>query len=117
MLLLTVPHLSLPPQVDLGVKTKTQLVAERQVLVTLISAIIGAAADEQLADAAGPFARGICRHFAMLFAAGAQVGCTACACMRCVCDVALEPPGHVTFAARLLMALQCMSPSDDQTTC
>lgn len=55
-------------------KTKTQLVAERQVLVTLISAIIGAAADEQLADAAGPFARGICRHFAMLFAAGAQVG-------------------------------------------
>jgi hypothetical protein len=59
--------------VDLGVKTKTQLVAERQVLVALIAAVIGAGADEQLGEVAGPFARGICRHFAMLFAAGAQV--------------------------------------------
>ena len=32
------PHLQ---QVDLGIKTKTQLIAERQVLVTLLSAVIG----------------------------------------------------------------------------
>ena len=34
----------LPPplqQVDLGIKTKTQLIAERQVLVTLLTAVIG----------------------------------------------------------------------------
>ena len=142
------PHtLPLTPQVDLGVKTKTQLVAERQVgaelppascpfplaaacsakqarpaarlwpckaaagrwpqhpqqpadpspplparpqvLVALIGAVIGAGADEQLGDVAGPFARGICRHFAMLFAAGAQVGCCSrrccCRCRCCCC--------------------------------
>lgn len=61
-----------PTRVDLGVKTKTQLIAERQVLATLLSAVIGAAADEKLADVAGPFAHGICRHFAMLFVAGAH---------------------------------------------
>lgn len=43
-----------------------------QVLATLLAAVIGAAADEKLHDVAGPFARGICRHFAMLFAAGAH---------------------------------------------
>ncbi|GAX77356.1 hypothetical protein CEUSTIGMA_g4802.t1 [Chlamydomonas eustigma] len=55
---------------DMGVKTKTQLIAERQVLVTLLSAVIGATANEKLVDVATPFAHGICRHFALLFAAG-----------------------------------------------
>ncbi|CAD7696024.1 unnamed protein product, partial [Ostreobium quekettii] len=53
-----------------GAKTKSQLAAERQVLVTLISTVIGAIANEELRDIAEPFAVGVCRHFAMLFAAG-----------------------------------------------
>jgi len=61
-----------PSRVELGVKTKTQLVAERSVLTSLLTAIISAAGDEQLAAAAIPFCRSICRHYAMLFAAGAK---------------------------------------------
>ena len=53
-----------------GVKTKTQLLAERHVLKQLLSTAIGAAADTDLATDATPFAHGVCRHFAMLFAAG-----------------------------------------------
>lgn len=53
-----------------GVKTKTQLLAERQVLKQLLSTAVGAAADTDLAADATPFAHGVCRHFAMLFAAG-----------------------------------------------
>lgn len=41
-------------------------------LQTLLSAILCAAAEEKLAKEAVPFARHICRHFAMLFVAGAQ---------------------------------------------
>jgi transformation/transcription domain-associated protein len=59
-------------RVELGVpKTKTQLIAEKGVLTSLLTAVISAAGDEQLADMAVPFCRSICRHFAMLFAAGA----------------------------------------------
>ncbi|KAK9813301.1 hypothetical protein WJX72_012102 [[Myrmecia] bisecta] len=58
--------------VEVGTKTKTQLLAERQVLKTLIAVTIGAAADPAVAEMASPFARGICRHFALLFAAGAS---------------------------------------------
>eukprot|EP00798_Chlamydomonas_sp_ICE-L_P011536 gene11536-34248_t len=54
-----------------GVKTKTQLVAERQAVVSLISTVIGASADERLASVATPFAHNVCRHFAMLYCAGA----------------------------------------------
>ncbi len=53
-----------------GVKTKTQLLAERHVLKQLLSTAVGAAADTDLAADATPFAHGVCRHFAMLFAAG-----------------------------------------------
>lgn len=53
-----------------GVKTKTQLLAERNVLKQLLSTAVGAAADEDLAESATEFATGVCRHFAMLFAAG-----------------------------------------------
>ncbi|KAL6756896.1 hypothetical protein V8C86DRAFT_2435829, partial [Haematococcus lacustris] len=56
--------------VEQGVKTKTQLVAERGVLVALVVAIIAASADPRLEDVALPFARHITRHFAMLFVAG-----------------------------------------------
>ncbi|GIL72029.1 hypothetical protein Vretifemale_2442, partial [Volvox reticuliferus] len=59
-------------QLDSGVKTKTQVVAERQVLVQLLAAVMGAAADEALAVAARPFALHVSRHFAMLFVAGTQ---------------------------------------------
>jgi transformation/transcription domain-associated protein len=67
-------YASLYPQADsgTGVKTKVQLQAERNVLVALLSAILAAAADEKLADVASPFARNMCRHFGMLFAAGTQ---------------------------------------------
>ena len=63
------PHIE-PTSSEGGVKTKTQLLAERHVLKQLLSTAVGAAADTDLAADATPFAHGICRHFAMLFAAG-----------------------------------------------
>ena len=63
------PHIE-PISNEGGVKTKTQLLAERQVLKQLLSTAVGAAADTELAAEATPFAHGVCRHFAMLFAAG-----------------------------------------------
>ena len=63
------PHIE-PISNEGGVKTKTQLLAERQVLKQLLSTAVGAAADTELAANATPFAHGVCRHFAMLFAAG-----------------------------------------------
>ncbi len=63
------PHIE-PTGSDGGVKTKTQLLAERHVLKQLLSTAVGAAADTDLAVDATPFAHGVCRHFAMLFAAG-----------------------------------------------
>ena len=63
------PHIE-PSGSEGGVKTKTQLLAERHVLKQLLSTAIGAAADKDLAADATPFAHGVCRHFAMLFAAG-----------------------------------------------
>ena len=63
------PHIE-PTSSDGGVKTKTQLLAERHVLKQLLSTAVGAAADTDLAVDATPFAHGVCRHFAMLFAAG-----------------------------------------------
>ncbi|KAF5841321.1 hypothetical protein DUNSADRAFT_13397 [Dunaliella salina] len=64
--------LCLHVQLEQGVKTKTQLVAERSVLVTLLAAVIGASADEKLAPIAAPFSRDICRHFGMLFASNKE---------------------------------------------
>eukprot|EP00879_Flechtneria_rotunda_P005042 GHRR01005319.1.p1 GENE.GHRR01005319.1~~GHRR01005319.1.p1 ORF type:complete len:3477 (+),score=1416.33 GHRR01005319.1:1112-11542(+) len=58
-------------RVELGVKTKAQLVAERSVLTSLLAAIIAAAGDEELTDSSKPFCHSICRHYAMLFVAGA----------------------------------------------
>ncbi|GFR40173.1 hypothetical protein Agub_g730, partial [Astrephomene gubernaculifera] len=59
-------------QLDSGVKTKTQVVAERQILVQLLAAVMGAPADEALAADAKPFALHVSRHFAMLFISGTQ---------------------------------------------
>lgn len=58
-------------RVDLGPKTKQQLMAERQMLGTLIAAAVAAAADPLLSETAVPFMEGVCRHFAMLYTAGA----------------------------------------------
>ena len=63
------PHIE-PISNEGSVKTKTQLLAERHVLKQLLSTAVGAAADTDLAADATPFAHGVCRHFAMLFAAG-----------------------------------------------
>jgi hypothetical protein len=48
-------------RVELGTKTKTQLVAEKAVLTSLLTAVISAAGDDLLADQAMPFCRSICR--------------------------------------------------------
>jgi len=52
---------------DLGVKTKTQLLAEKSVFKTLLVAIIAANADTSLHDEKDDYVVDICRHFAMLF--------------------------------------------------
>ncbi|KAG8099235.1 hypothetical protein GUJ93_ZPchr0013g36432 [Zizania palustris] len=52
---------------DLGVKTKTQLLAEKSVFKVLLVAIIAANADASLQDEKDDFVVDLCRHFAMLF--------------------------------------------------
>jgi transformation/transcription domain-associated protein len=54
-------------QVDLGVKTKTQLLAERTVFKQLLIAVIAASAEPELSDPDDEFVPNLCRHFAMLF--------------------------------------------------
>ncbi|EHA8588761.1 hypothetical protein COCNU_scaffold006566G000100 [Cocos nucifera] len=54
-------------KVDLGVKTKTQLMAEKSVFKTLLMTTIAASADPELQDANDEFVINVCRHFAMLF--------------------------------------------------
>ncbi|KAI0530691.1 hypothetical protein KFK09_000238 [Dendrobium nobile] len=54
-------------KVDLGVKTKTQLMAEKSVFKTLIMTTIAASADPDLQDLNDEYVVNICRHFAMLF--------------------------------------------------
>ena len=67
------PHIQVTQQkIDFGVKTLTQLKAERQVLRSLLSVVMGSSNDEDLQKEAKPFAEGVCMHFAMLFAAGAS---------------------------------------------
>ncbi|KAK9136460.1 hypothetical protein Syun_015790 [Stephania yunnanensis] len=52
---------------DLGVKTKTQLMAERSVFKILLMTTIGASAEPDLVDPMDDFVLNICRHFAMIF--------------------------------------------------
>ncbi|XP_074572437.1 uncharacterized protein LOC141828947 isoform X1 [Curcuma longa] len=54
-------------KVDLGVKTKTQLMAEKSIFKTLLTTIVAASADPELQDEKNEFLSNICRHFALLF--------------------------------------------------
>eukprot|EP00897_Mesotaenium_endlicherianum_P005503 jgi/Mesen1/4981/ME000248S04265 len=66
-------------KVDLGVKTKTQLMAERSMFKALLMAVIASSGDAEIQDGKDEFLHNVCRHFAMLFhidasSAGAQPG-------------------------------------------
>ncbi|VFQ99863.1 unnamed protein product [Cuscuta campestris] len=52
---------------DLGVKTKTQLLAEKSVFKTLLTTIIAASAESDLHDPKDEYVVCVCRHFAVLF--------------------------------------------------
>lgn len=52
---------------DLGVKTKTQLMAEKSVFKILLMTIIAASAEPDLLDPKDDFVVNVCRHFAMIF--------------------------------------------------
>ncbi|OMO84636.1 hypothetical protein COLO4_21911 [Corchorus olitorius] len=52
---------------DLGVKTKTQLLAEKSVFKILLMTIIAASAEPDLSDPKDDFVVNICRHFALTF--------------------------------------------------
>jgi transformation/transcription domain-associated protein len=54
-------------KVDLGVKTKTQLMAERSVFKVLLMTVIAASAEPELQDPKDDFVPNVCRHFAMIF--------------------------------------------------
>lgn len=53
-------------KVDLGVKTKTQLMAEKSVFKILLMTIIATSAESDMQDG-NEFVVNICRHFAMIF--------------------------------------------------
>ncbi|XP_043711461.1 transformation/transcription domain-associated protein-like [Telopea speciosissima] len=52
---------------DLGVKTKTQLLAEKSVFKVLLMTIIAASAEPDLCDFKDDFVLNVCRHFAFIF--------------------------------------------------
>ncbi|CAK9157021.1 unnamed protein product [Ilex paraguariensis] len=52
---------------DLGVKTKTQLMAEKTVFKILLITIIAANAEPDLHDLKDEYVENVCRHFAILF--------------------------------------------------
>ncbi|KAJ7953120.1 Transformation/transcription domain-associated protein [Quillaja saponaria] len=54
-------------QADLGVKTKTQLVAEKSVFKIMLMTIIAADAEPDLVEPNDDFVANICHHFAMIF--------------------------------------------------
>ncbi|CAM6100600.1 unnamed protein product [Calypogeia fissa] len=54
-------------KVDLGVKTKTQLMAERSVFKVLLMTVIAASAESELREPKDDFVLNVCRHFAMIF--------------------------------------------------
>ncbi|KAG7584206.1 Protein kinase-like domain superfamily [Arabidopsis suecica] len=51
---------------DLGVKTKTQLMAEKSIFKTLLITILAASSDPDLSDTDDDFVENICRHFAII---------------------------------------------------
>ncbi|KAJ8545743.1 hypothetical protein K7X08_018326 [Anisodus acutangulus] len=52
---------------DLGVKTKTQLLAERSVFKILLMTIIAASAEPDLHDSKDEYVISVCQHFAIIF--------------------------------------------------
>ncbi|KAL8160447.1 hypothetical protein V2J09_001984 [Rumex salicifolius] len=52
---------------DLGVKTKTQLLAEKSVFKSLLMTVIASSAEPDLHDTSDDFVVNVCRHFAMIF--------------------------------------------------
>ncbi|CAN0918697.1 Transcription-associated protein 1 [Linum grandiflorum] len=52
---------------DLGVKTKTQLMAEKSVFKILLMTIVAANSEPELQDPGDDFVINVCRHFAMIF--------------------------------------------------
>ncbi|XP_024180311.1 transformation/transcription domain-associated protein isoform X2 [Rosa chinensis] len=52
---------------DLGVKTKTQLLAEKSVFKILLMTVIAASVDPDFHDPKDDFVVNVCRHFAMMF--------------------------------------------------
>ncbi|KAJ0907922.1 putative non-specific serine/threonine protein kinase [Helianthus annuus] len=52
---------------DLGVKTKTQLMAEKSLFKILLMTIFAASADPDLVDPKDEYVANICRHFAIIF--------------------------------------------------
>ncbi|XP_061345668.1 uncharacterized protein LOC133291419 isoform X3 [Gastrolobium bilobum] len=52
---------------DLGVKTKTQLMAEKSVFKILLMTVIAANGEPDLTDTSDDFVVNICRHFAVIF--------------------------------------------------
>lgn len=54
-------------QADLGVKTKTQLMAEKSVFKILLMTVIATSEEPDLIDPKDDFVVNICRHFAMIF--------------------------------------------------
>lgn len=54
-------------QADLGVKTKTQLLAEKSVFKNLLMTIMAASAEPDLQDPKDEFIVNLCRHFALIF--------------------------------------------------
>ncbi|GAB2260071.1 hypothetical protein Droror1_Dr00010926 [Drosera rotundifolia] len=58
---------TLDVKADLGVKTKTQLSAEKSVFKSLMMTIIASSGEPELQDPRDDFVINICRHFAMIF--------------------------------------------------
>ncbi|KNA06133.1 hypothetical protein SOVF_183880 [Spinacia oleracea] len=52
---------------EFGVKTKTQLVAEKSVFKSLLMTVISSSAEQDLLDSKDDFVVNICRHFALMF--------------------------------------------------
>lgn len=52
---------------DLGVKTKTQLMAEKSVFKSLLMTVISSSVEEDLNDPKDDFIVNVCRHFALMF--------------------------------------------------
>ncbi|KAK4791103.1 hypothetical protein SAY86_031516 [Trapa natans] len=57
----------LDTKADLGVKTKTQLLAEKSVFKILLMTVIAASAETDMQEPKDDFVSSICRHFAMMF--------------------------------------------------